>query len=300
MEQKIHYRTNSSYERAGKDYRKASIPQNIISSNSSTNEASLQDINTRNKTIRLVLLSKAESQNQTRLELKLITDQEKRSPTFSDNSNLSNSNNRRIQTRMGCIISDNQSKYRDQQLKEKKIHSIHWKTDNTTTSFNINRKNSSRILSYLTDQALQLAESLQIQQKATYIPGIENQTADVLSRQNRAGDYHLKKRIEEQIWKAEQPVILPPILLIGHCLQRIKQEKVVAIMIVTNWEGQYWWPLIQQMTIMQNNLGQSSQILKNGPIATRRRLALPPGELLAILDSYKNKEDQEKNCIDKQ
>ncbi|KAA6370257.1 MAG: putative reverse transcriptase, partial [Streblomastix strix] len=222
-----------------------------------------------------------------------------------------------------------------QQLQEEKIHSIHLRTDNTTTSFNINRKNSSRTLSHLTDHILQLAESLQIQLKATYIPGKENQTADSLSRLNRAGDYHLNKRIAEQVfktmqffptinlfanrktkltkrfctinldhlavardafsisWKAEQPVIHPPIPLIGHCLQRIKQEKIATIMIVPNQEGQYWWPLIQQMTTKQINLGQSSQILKNGPIATRRGWALPPGELLAILVSDKHKEDEE-------
>ncbi|KAA6393808.1 MAG: putative reverse transcriptase [Streblomastix strix] len=204
------------------------------------------------------------------------------------------------------------------------------------------KKNFSRTLSHLTDQTLQLAECLQIQLNATYIPGIENQTADSLSRLNRAGDYHLNMRIAEQVfktmqffttidlfanrktmltkryctinldhfavardafsksWKAEQPVIHPPIHLIGHCLQRIKQEKIAAIMIVPNWEGQYWWPLIQQMTTKQINLVQSSQILKNGPIATRRGWALPPGELLAILVSDEHKEDEEKNCIDKQ
>ncbi|KAA6383484.1 MAG: putative reverse transcriptase, partial [Streblomastix strix] len=168
-----------------------------------------------------------------------------------------------------------------QQLQEEKIHSIHFKTDNTTTNINIIRKNSSRTLSYLTDQTHQLAECLKIQLKVTYIPGMENQTTDSLSQLNRAGNYYLKMRIAEQVfktmqfiptidlfanrktkltkryctinldhlavaryafsisWKAEQPVIHPPIPLIGHCLQRIKQEKIAAIMIVPNWEGQY-------------------------------------------------------------
>ncbi|KAA6384965.1 MAG: hypothetical protein EZS28_019509 [Streblomastix strix] len=307
MEQKIHQRTNSSYTRAGKDYTKASILQTKTSSNFSTYEASLQDINICIKTVSFEQLSKAESQTQTRLELELINDQKKFSPTLSGNSTLSNSNNRRIQTRMVRYISDNQSKYRDQQwrqmekemdpqtrnqreladvlcallrfghqLQEEKIHSIPLRTDITTKCFNINRKISSRTLSNLTDQTLQLAESLQIQQKAINIPVRGNQTADSLSRLNKAEDDHLKKRIAEQIfkttlffptidlfanrktmltkrycainfdqlavardafsiiWKAEQLVIHSPIPLIGHCLQRIKQEKIAALMILPN------------------------------------------------------------------
>ncbi|KAA6398557.1 MAG: putative reverse transcriptase [Streblomastix strix] len=78
-------------------------------------------------------------------------------------------------------------------FREEKIHSIHLRTDNTTTSFNINRKNSSNSLATLTDWTLRLAEQMQIQIKATYIPGIENQVADSLSRLNRAGDYQLNK-----------------------------------------------------------------------------------------------------------
>ncbi|KAA6400754.1 MAG: hypothetical protein EZS28_003720 [Streblomastix strix] len=297
MELKIQQRTNSSYTRADKDYMKASIPETIISSNSSIHEVSLQDINTCIKTVRLDQLSIAESQTKTRLELELITEQKTHSPTLPDNSTLSNSNSRRIQTKKRRNVSDNQSKYRNQvwsqiekevdpqinnqrelaamycallrfgqQLQEKKIQSIHLRTDNTTTSFNTNRKNFFRTFSYLTDQTLQQAENLQIQLKATFIPGIENRTIDSLYRLNGVGDYHFRKRIAELVfktmpfiltidllvnkkkltkwyctisfyhpdiardvfsisWKAEQPVIHHPIPLIGHCLQRMKQEK---------------------------------------------------------------------------
>jgi hypothetical protein len=42
---------------------------------------------------------------------------------------------------------------------------------------------------------------MQIQIKATYIPGIENQVADSLSRLNRAEDYQLNKTIYNSLIK---------------------------------------------------------------------------------------------------
>ncbi|KAA6333608.1 MAG: hypothetical protein EZS28_053149, partial [Streblomastix strix] len=72
----------------------------------------------------------------------------------------------------------------ENQFKERKILSLHLRTDNTTTSYNINRANSSITLAHLTDLTLRVAEKMNIQIKATYIPGEESQIANTLSRLN--------------------------------------------------------------------------------------------------------------------
>ncbi|KAA6383816.1 MAG: putative reverse transcriptase [Streblomastix strix] len=213
----------------------------------------------------------------------------------------------------------------ENQFIEGKIHSLHLRTDNTTTSFKINRANSSLILAHLSDLTLRVAENMNIQIKAIYIPGIENKVADSFSRFPRAGDNSINKNIAAKLfkkiqfnntidlfanrntmltdryciitqdhqavardafsikWSSEQPLIHPPIPLIGRCFKRIQQENLKALMIVPKWLIQYWWPLITSMTSKAFCIGNSNQILKNGPAANRRGLTLPPRDLLAIL-----------------
>ncbi|KAA6370903.1 MAG: hypothetical protein EZS28_033571 [Streblomastix strix] len=198
------------------------------------------------------------------------------------------------------------------QFKQEQIHSVHLQTDNTTTSCNINRANSPRTHTHLTDTIFRTMEQLNIQIKSTHIPGIANKTADSLSRLNRAGDYSLsrktasracmmmkfkpiidlfarrknhftknnctinqdKKAVTRDAFSIscarEQPIILPPIPLIGRCMKRVLQERIQALIIIPKWQGQYWWPLLQQMTVNSLNLGQADQILKNGTIANRK------------------------------
>ncbi|KAA6373477.1 MAG: hypothetical protein EZS28_030997 [Streblomastix strix] len=75
-------------------------------------------------------------------------------------------------------------------------------------------------------------------------------------------------------WAREQPIIHPPIPPI--------------------WEGQYWLPLFQQMTVSSLNLGPTDLILKNGTIARKSGYVLPPGELLASLICGKEEKNQVK------
>ncbi|KAA6360175.1 MAG: hypothetical protein EZS28_044299, partial [Streblomastix strix] len=65
-------------------------------------------------------------------------------------------------------------------------------------------------------------------------------------------------------------------------------------------EGQYWQPLLQQITVRSLNLGQADQILKNGSISNRRGWESPPGELLASLISGKKEDNKVKTCSEKQ
>ncbi|KAA6384586.1 MAG: putative reverse transcriptase [Streblomastix strix] len=80
-------------------------------------------------------------------------------------------------------------------LRKEKISSLSILTDNTTTSYNLNRQNSSVQLTHLLESTLIIAENLGIKIKATYLPGKYNQEADALSRLNRAGDYSLRKEV---------------------------------------------------------------------------------------------------------
>ncbi|KAA6402069.1 MAG: putative Transposon Ty3-I Gag-Pol polyprotein [Streblomastix strix] len=226
-------------------------------------------------------------------------------------------------------------------LKKEKIRSLHLQTDNTTTSFNINRQNSSRSLANLTDRTLLLLEQMQIQIQATYLPGEQNITADALSRLNGAGDYHLESKIFIQLinqakfpatidlfankenkllkrycttqidkeavardafsisWKNEYPIIHPPIPVIGRCLEIIKQDKISALMILPKWTSQYWWPILMQMASQIYSLGNSGQVLKNGPIANRKGWALPPGEIIAVQIQQDKEVQMEKDFTDK-
>ncbi|KAA6388781.1 MAG: hypothetical protein EZS28_015696 [Streblomastix strix] len=70
--------------------------------------------------------------------------------------------------------------------------------------------------------------------------------------------------------------------------------------ITPKWEEQYWWLLLQQLTVSSLNLGQAVQILKNGTIIKKGGWALPPGELIASLISGKKEENMEKACSVKQ
>ncbi|KAA6387730.1 MAG: hypothetical protein EZS28_016747 [Streblomastix strix] len=123
-------------------------------------------------------------------------------------------------------------------LRNEKIYCIYIQTDNTTTSYNFNRQNSSISLSHLFESTVVIAENQGIKIKSTYLSGKYNMEADALSRLNRAGRTALTRRyctirIELNAiardtftipWKGETPIIHPPIPLIGRCLQRIKTD----------------------------------------------------------------------------
>ncbi|KAA6403321.1 MAG: hypothetical protein EZS28_001150 [Streblomastix strix] len=230
----------------------------------------------------------------------------------------------------------------EKHLKQEQIHQVHLQMDNTTTSYNINRANSSRTLSHITDTILRTMKQFKIQIKSTHIPGIFNKIADSLSRLNRAGDYNLSGKTASRAckwmkfrptidifessrnrptkeyciiiqdrqaearnafsisWAREQPIIHPLIALIGRCPKRVQHERIQALIITPKWQGQYWWPLLQQMTVSSVNQGHADQILKNGTIANKRAWALLLGELLTSLISGRKEEKNEKACQKKQ
>jgi hypothetical protein len=79
-------------------------------------------------------------------------------------------------------------------LKTNQRSSIKIMTDNTTTACNINRKAIPHNLVPSTRKLLMMAENNGLQVKADYIPGVENGTADSLSRLETGGEYSIQPR----------------------------------------------------------------------------------------------------------
>jgi hypothetical protein len=78
-------------------------------------------------------------------------------------------------------------------LKTNQWSSLKIMTGNTTTAYNINR-NAAHNLVPSTRKLLVMASKNGFQVKADYIPGVENGTADSLSRLETAGDYSIQPK----------------------------------------------------------------------------------------------------------
>jgi FAD/FMN-containing dehydrogenase len=68
-------------------------------------------------------------------------------------------------------------------------------TDNSATSYNLNRGAAAASLHKLTDRILKIAEDLNIQIHSFHIKGKSNIIPDSLSRLATSGDYSLKEEI---------------------------------------------------------------------------------------------------------
>jgi ribonuclease HI len=82
------------------------------------------------------------------------------------------------------------------------------------------------------------------------------------------------------------PLIHPPIPLIPRVLQRLRQEKMIAVMIVPLWEAQAWSLSLREITLSSLDLGPMDLALVRGTRMRRNHERLPPGNLLiAIVDT---------------
>jgi hypothetical protein len=80
-------------------------------------------------------------------------------------------------------------------LQQHSIHCISVRTDNMVTVFNLQRQGASESLLYETRQIFSLLVKLNIRLMVTHVPGVENVTADALSRMDRVGDYQQKTEV---------------------------------------------------------------------------------------------------------
>jgi ribonuclease HI len=72
--------------------------------------------------------------------------------------------------------------------------------------------------------------------------------------------------------------------LISTCLQRIQEERILALIVAPMWASQPWWDKLKRMTRTFRVLGRGEDILLPGREMKRRETKLPPGWLeLAIV-----------------
>jgi ribonuclease HI len=65
--------------------------------------------------------------------------------------------------------------------------------------------------------------------------------------------------------------------LIPKCLQRIQEERILALIIAPMWASQSWWDKLKRMTRTFKVLGRGEDILIPGKEMKRRETKLPPG-----------------------
>jgi hypothetical protein len=76
-------------------------------------------------------------------------------------------------------------------------------------------------------------------------------------------------------WKF--PFIHTTPALIPRCLQRVNEERIVALMITPMWPSQIWWNTLKRMTVCQQTLGLGPDVLIPRREMKRRGTKLPPG-----------------------
>ena len=89
-----------------------------------------------------------------------------------------------------------------------------------------------------------------------------------------------------QPWNREVfPYLHPPTALIPQVLQKIRNEKIYAALVVPYWPKHSWWSSILPMIQRSINLGPAEQVLIRGPSMDSRLHKLPPGDLLMCIVS---------------
>jgi hypothetical protein len=79
------------------------------------------------------------------------------------------------------------------------------------------------------------------------------------------------------------PLIHPPIPLIQRCLNKVRQEKIVAVVITPFWLGQWWSTALQAMSMKSIVIGEAQNVLEKGPLMLKIGDKLPPGQIVAHL-----------------
>jgi ribonuclease HI len=85
-----------------------------------------------------------------------------------------------------------------EKLEVEEVNCLCVESDNSTTVSNLAKKRGAKSMLELVRKIFSLTERLNLEVIAKYRPGLENKTADALSRLEGAGDYYLK---QETFWK---------------------------------------------------------------------------------------------------
>jgi ribonuclease HI len=86
-------------------------------------------------------------------------------------------------------------------------------------------------------------------------------------------------------WEKESPYVFPPIQMMPRVLQKLRQERLTAAVVLPEWYSKAWWNLAQPNIVRYVTLGKAQEVLRAGP-AMPEEAKLPPGNLLMAIVSY--------------
>ena len=91
---------------------------------------------------------------------------------------------------------------------------------------------------------------------ACHVPGVLNFEADKSSRQfNERIEWQLQPSIFLKItafsfsWSGKFVYIFPPFSLLNRCLQKLENDKTLALLIAPVWPTQVWWPRLLSLLV---------------------------------------------------
>jgi hypothetical protein len=82
-------------------------------------------------------------------------------------------------------------------------------------------------------------------------------------------------------WEGEVVLLHPPLNLIFSTLRKAQLTQAKGVIIVPDWRGQPWFPLLQQLSQDELPLGPYVQTMTKTRAMTAKGLLLPPGNVTA-------------------
>jgi ribonuclease HI len=205
----------------------------------------------------------------------------------------------------------------------RRVLKSHWRTtllvrsDNSTVVEDLNRQSAARTLAHELRRLLNLAAQLRIRLRAAHVPGVENTTADRLSRMGALREYYMKEeyleRAKQQLtlepdtdpfaaspylpsetatgyprealaqdWTGQRVFLHPPPHLMTRTLRKAVRDKVQAMLIAPAWTSQPWSPLLSRLSRQTIILGRFEEVMQPTERFKREGWAFPPGNVMAV------------------
>jgi hypothetical protein len=99
------------------------------------------------------------------------------------------------------------------------------------------------------------------------------------------GPSHPRDAFSMPRWDNGLPYLFPPVQLLPRVLQRIRDERVKAVVVLPKWPSRAWWGVFRPLAKVVVELGSEKQVLIPGPEmrASPTKKELPPGLFLMAL-----------------
>jgi hypothetical protein len=99
-------------------------------------------------------------------------------------------------------------------------------------------------------------------------------------------------------WPKNSLLLLhPPIPLILRSLQKFEREGKVAVLVVPDWKGQIWTPIVKSLCVNKVVLGNAEDTLVKGTLMKKKDLSLPTGNLAMYLLKNRSLISQDKRSM---